>query len=147
MTSIPAPDDLDPMTPNPAPDDATRPLRVRNLTRASILASELESADSRWAKFMGLMGRPTLAPGAGLWLPESNGIHMMFMRFAIDAVFVGRPDGDGARPVLSLHEGLPAWRGLVPLVRGAHGVIELPVGAIEGSGTQVGDRIAIDRER
>ncbi len=96
---------------------------------------------------MGLMGRPTLAPGAGLWLPESNGIHMMFMRFAIDAVFVGRPDADGGRPVLSLHERLPAWRGLVPLVRGAHGVIELPVGAIEGSGTQVGDRIAIDRER
>ena len=28
-------------------------------------------------------------------------------------------------------------------VRGAHGVIELPVGAIERSGTQVGDRVTL----
>ena len=116
---------------------------ARNLTRASVLAVELESADSLWAKFMGLMGRASLAAGAGLWLPESNGIHMMFMRFAIDAVFVGKPDADGARPVLSIHERLPAWRGLVPLVRGAHGVLELPVGTISASGTAVGDRIAL----
>ena len=53
---------------------------------------------------------------------------MMFMRFAIDAVFVGKPDADGARAVLAIRERLPAWRGLVPLVRGAHGVLELPVG-------------------
>ena len=94
---------------------------------------------------MGLMGRPSLAPDAGLWLPDSNGIHMMFMRFAIDAVFLGRPVGGdaGARPVVALHRGLRAWTGLVPLVRGAHGVLELPVGAIDASGTQVGDLVEI----
>jgi uncharacterized membrane protein (UPF0127 family) len=118
-------------------------LSARNLTRGTVLASELESADSLWAKFMGLMGRPSLPAGAGLWLPASNGIHMMFMRFAIDAVFVGKPDGEGARPVLSVHERLPAWRGLVPLVRGANGVLELPVGTIAATGTVVGDRIAL----
>ena len=66
---------------------------------------------------------------------------MMFMRFAIDAVFLGKPDParDGARPVLSVHRGLRAWTGLVPLVRGANGVLELPVGTIERSGTAVGD--------
>ena len=117
---------------------------ARNLTRASVLAADLESADSLWAKFIGLMGRRSLAAGGGLWLPESNGIHMMFMRFAIDAVFVGKPDAAGARPVLSIHERLPAWRGLVPLVRGAHGVLELPVGTIAASGTAVGDRITLD---
>jgi uncharacterized membrane protein (UPF0127 family) len=99
---------------------------------------------SLWAKFLGLMGRPSLDTGAALWLPGSNGIHMMFMRFAIDAVFLGRADGDGTRPVVSVHERLPAWRGLVPLVRGAHGVLELPVGTIEATGTAVGDRIALD---
>jgi uncharacterized membrane protein (UPF0127 family) len=31
----------------------------------------------------------------------------------------------------------------VPLVRGAHGVLELPVGAIDASQTQVGDQIEI----
>jgi uncharacterized membrane protein (UPF0127 family) len=118
-------------------------LTARNVTRGSVLASELESATSLWAKFMGLMGRATLGDGQGLWLPDSNGIHMMFMRFAIDVVFVGKPDADGARPVLAIRNALPAWRGLVPLVRGAHGVLELPVGTIAASGTVVGDRIAI----
>lgn len=108
-----------------------------------MLASDIEVAASLWAKFMGLMGRRQLAPGAGLWLPDSNGIHMMFMRFPIDAVFVGRPDVAGGRPVLSVHRGLPAWTGLVPFVRGAAGVLELPVGAIDASGTQVGDIIDI----
>jgi len=117
---------------------------ARNLTRDTVLATEVETASGLWGKFLGLMGRPSLPAGAALWLPESNGIHMMFMRFPIDAAFVGKPDpSDGSRPVLSLHAGLPAWRGLVPLVRGAHGVIELPVGAIGASGTVVGDRLLI----
>ncbi|MEO5939916.1 MAG: DUF192 domain-containing protein, partial [Candidatus Limnocylindrales bacterium] len=120
------------------------PQTARNVSRGTVLAAELESADSLWAKFMGLMGRASLAPGGGLWLPASNGIHMMFMRFAIDAVFVGKPDADGARPVVSIHERLPAWRGLVPLVRGAHGVLELPAGTIAASATVVGDRIALE---
>ena len=120
---------------------------ARNVTRGAVLAADLESADSLWAKFLGLMGRPSLAVGAGLWLPDSNGIHMMFMKFAIDAVFVGKPDGEGFRPVVAIRPALPAWRGLVPLVRGAHGVLELPVGTIESSGTQIGDRIAIAATR
>ena len=32
----------------------------------------------------------------------------------------------------------------MPLVRGAHGVLELPVGTIEASGTQVGDLVRIE---
>jgi uncharacterized membrane protein (UPF0127 family) len=45
--------------------------------------------------------------------------------------------------VVSVHGSLPAWRGLVPLVRGAHGVLELPVGTIASTGTTVGDRLLI----
>ncbi len=121
------------------------PLRARNITRASALADRLEVADGLWARFMGLMGRPGLSPGDGLWLP-GNGIHMMFMRFAIDAVFLGQPDParEGARPVVSVHPGLRAWTGFVPLVRGANGVLELPVGTIAGSGTAVGDQVALE---
>jgi uncharacterized membrane protein (UPF0127 family) len=118
---------------------------ARNVTRDTDLATSLEIAGSLWAKFMGLMGRRSLPPGAGLWLPDSNGIHMMFMRFPIDAVFVGRPvaGADEARPVVSVHPGLRAWTGLAPLVRGAHGVLELPAGTIQASRTAVGDLIRI----
>jgi uncharacterized protein len=114
---------------------------VRNASRGTVLADAVDTAGSLWGKFMGLMGLPA---GAGLWLPDSNGIHMMFMRFPIDAIFVGRPDpADGTRVVLSVHERLRAWTGIVPLVRGAHGVLELPVGAIAASGTAVGDRLQL----
>jgi uncharacterized membrane protein (UPF0127 family) len=90
------------------------------------------------------MGRPSLAAGAGLWLPESNGIHMMFMRFPIDVLFLGSPGADGARPVVAARENLPVWRGLVPLVRGAHGVLELPIGTIAATSTVVGDAVSLE---
>jgi uncharacterized membrane protein (UPF0127 family) len=120
-------------------------VRARNLSRATEFGARIEVADGLWARFMGLMGRPGLEPGAGLWL-TGNGIHMMFMRFPIDAVFVGGadPGRDGARPVLSVHRGLKAWTGLVPLVRGASGVLELPVGTIERTGTAVGDLVVLE---
>jgi uncharacterized protein len=124
-------------------DSGRRVLVARNLTRQTVLGTDIESGEGLWAKFMGLMGRRSLPPGAGLWLPESNGIHMMFMRFPIDAIFVGKPEGS-SRLVVSVHRALPVWRGLVPLVRGAHGVLELPVGTIAASGTVVGDRIALE---
>jgi len=121
---------------------------ARNVTRGTVLASEVEEGSTLWAKFMGLMGRASLEPGAALWLPDSNGIHMMFMRFPIDAVFLGRPaaataGGGSARPVVAVYSGLRAWTGLVPFVRGAHGVLELPVGTIAESQTQVGDLIEL----
>jgi uncharacterized membrane protein (UPF0127 family) len=131
------------MTASTAP---SLPLRARNISRSTAIAERLEVADGVWGKFMGLMGRRGLEPDAGLWLTDSNGIHMMFMRFAIDAVFLGKPDPgrEGARPVVSVHRGLQAWTGLVPLVRGAHGVLELPVGTIERSGTAVGDLVVLE---
>jgi uncharacterized membrane protein (UPF0127 family) len=121
--------------------------RARNLDRDTVLAGRLETAGSLWAKFKGLMGRPMLAAGDGLWLPASNGIHMMFMRFPIDAVFVSKPGTDGARTVKAVHRNLRAWTGLVPLVRGADGVLELPVGTIDASGTAVGDRVEVVERR
>jgi uncharacterized membrane protein (UPF0127 family) len=90
------------------------------------------------------MGRRSLPRDGGLWLPASNGIHMMFMRFPIDAVFVGRRDANGRRPVVSVHRSLRPWLGLVPLVRRADGVLELPAGTIDATGTAVGDLISLD---
>jgi uncharacterized membrane protein (UPF0127 family) len=95
---------------------------------------------------MGLMGRASLPSGDGLWLPDENGIHMLFMRFAIDVVFVSAPpDGpDGHRRVLFARRAVPAWRGVVWRVGGAKGVLELPAGTIESTGTNIGDEIAIE---
>ncbi len=138
-------------------------MAAHNLTRATLVAERVEVGSSLWAKFMGLMGRSALAPGASLWLPDSNGIHMMFMRFPIDAIFLGKPARvaatsgrsgaraldeagvrEGARRVISVHRALPTWTGLVPLIRGAHGCLELAVGSIDASRTQVGDWVVLE---
>ena len=108
-----------------------------------MLADDLEIADTLWSRFMGLMGRTSLPAGRGLWL-TGNGIHMFFMRFPIDAVFLGRPSPDDDRPVLSVHRRVRPWIGMVPLVRGAAGVLELPVGTIDATATEPGDRIRLE---
>jgi uncharacterized membrane protein (UPF0127 family) len=90
------------------------------------------------------MGRRSLPVGEALWLPHENGIHMFFMRFPIDAVFVSRADAEGRLMVISLHRDLHPWTGIVPFVRGADGVLELPSGVIETSGTELGDAIRFD---
>ena len=115
-----------------------------NETRGTVLAERLAIASSLWGRFRGLMGRPPLPIGDGLFLTGTNGIHMFFMRFPIDAVFVAKPGADGSRRVLSVHRGVRPWIGLVPLVRGADGVVELPVGAIDASATAPGDSLRLD---
>jgi uncharacterized membrane protein (UPF0127 family) len=116
---------------------------ARNETRDTTLADTVEVATSLWGRFKGLMGRRSLPPGHALWLSGTNGIHMFFMRFPIDAVFLGKASADGARQVLAAKRNVRPWTGMVPLVRGADGVLELPVGAIDESGTRAGDVVRI----
>jgi uncharacterized membrane protein (UPF0127 family) len=118
---------------------------ARNVTRDTAVADPLELGESFWARFMGLMGRASLPAGRGLWLPGSPSIHMLFMRFAIDCVFLGPEAADGTRRVVGLRRALRPWIGVVWWVRGGAGAIELPVGAIDGSGTEIGDVIAIEQ--
>lgn len=122
----------------------SRELIARNISRDTVLAERLENGASLWAKFMGLMGRSSLPSGNGLWLPGENGIHMMFMRFAIDCVFLAPPHEEGRRRVLSVNPAVKPWRGVIWRVAGAKGVLELPVGTIDVSGTAVGDEISIE---
>jgi uncharacterized protein len=101
-------------------------------------------ANSFWARFLGLMGRSELHPGAGLYLPGTSSIHMLFMRFPIDALFVGSPTYDGSRRVVAVRHSLPPWRGVVWYVRGAKGVVELPAGTLRQHGVEVGDFVRLE---
>ena len=117
---------------------------VRNLTRGTTVAARVAVGESLWARFRGLMGRSSLEPGHGLWLPGTNGIHMLFMRFPIDCAFLGPPGLDGERAVVGVRRSLAPWRGVVWYVRGANGVIELPAGVLELSATDVGDTLVFE---
>ena len=133
------------MTNRPDGEAAGTPvLHARNLTRETALAGGVELADSFGERFRGLMGRPSLAPGAGLWLTGTSNIHMFFMRFAIDAVFLGRPAADGTRRVVAVHANLHPWTGIVWYARGADGCLELPAGTVEATGTRPGDVVVLE---
>lgn len=86
-------------------------------------------------RVVGLLSSDHLDPGTGLLIERTQSIHMFFMRFAIDAVFVDK-QGRVTKAVTDLRP----WR-VVWWARGARDCIELPVGAIAASGTQVGDQL------
>lgn len=103
-----------------------------------VLAEELEVPATFLGRGIGLMFRRSLRPGTGMWINPCNGIHMMFMNFAIDAVFLDR-----SRQVKKVYPRLPAWYGVVWLEWGADSVLELPAGSTAGIGLEKGDQIAI----
>ncbi len=119
-------------------------MRAFNLTRGTELAGGVEIADSFGSRFRGLMGRPSLPPGSGLWLTGTSNIHMFFMRFPIDAVFLDRPASDGTRRVVAVHPDLRPWIGVVLYARGADGCLELPAGTAAATGTRPGDVVLLE---
>jgi uncharacterized protein len=124
---------------------ATRPADASLLRVGSDgppVSARVTLARSFWGRFRGLMGRASLATDEGLYLPV-NSIHMLFMRFPIDALFLGASDGDGVRQVVAIRPGLRPWTGLVLPVSGAAGVVELPAGAVERAGLSVGDAVRL----
>lgn len=110
-------------------------MTVRNLTRETALAHHAACGDGWWLRLRGLMLRRDFGPWDGLWLARNNAVHMWFVRFAIDLVWLDRE-----RTVVGLVPGLRPWR--VAWQRGADSCLELPVGTIERSGTEAGDRLA-----
>jgi uncharacterized protein len=92
-------------------------------------------AGSMRARMRGLLGRDSLEEGHGLLIPKTSSIHMFFMRFAIDAVFLDRD-----LRVRKVVEGLSPWR--VAVAPGARSVLELPAGGAARAGISVGSLLA-----
>jgi uncharacterized membrane protein (UPF0127 family) len=102
------------------------------------LADQLEVPGTFIGRGIGLMFRHPLEPGHGMWISPCNGIHMMFMNSAIDAVFLDRQER-----VKKVYPKLPAWWGVVWVEWGAHSVLELPPGSTSDLGLEPGDQITI----
>ena len=110
---------------------------VTNLTRGTKLATSMPVASSMVDRMVGLLRTPQAKLGDGLLIEKSPSIHMFFMPYAIDAVFV-----DAEACVTRLAPGLRPWR-VVWWARGARDCLELPTGRIAASDTRVGDRLEI----
>lgn len=121
--------------------DTTRPhgalVRIARSSDAAELAVRCRVADTPRLRLVGLLGRSGLDPGEGLLLRRSGSIHMFFMRFAIDAVFLDRDD-----TVVRVAPDLRPWR--VAAARGARSVLELPAGTCAGLQVAPGDQLIVD---
>jgi uncharacterized membrane protein (UPF0127 family) len=94
-------------------------------------------ADGPWLRMKGLLGRSDLPDGEGILLRPASSIHMAFMRFPIDAVFLARD-----LTVLKVVRDLAPWR--MASKRRAHSVLELPAGTCARSGVREGDRLTLE---
>jgi len=112
--------------------------KATHAATGKVLANELEVTRTMFGRGVGLMFRRALAPGTGMWINPCNGIHMMFMNFPIDAVFL-----DKANRVKKVYRRLPAWYGVVWVEWGAHSVLELPPGSTAGIDLKNGDQVDI----
>lgn len=109
-------------------------VRALNQTKGTVIADNVAVARSMWSRFWGLMGRARLAEGHGLHIIPCSSIHMFFMRFAIDVVFL-----DKSLRVTKVVHGIKPWR--AALGGGGHSALELLPGAALATGVEVGDLI------
>jgi len=88
----------------------------------------------------GLLGRRELPAGEGLLIRPCSSIHMFFMRFPIDAVFVDRE-----LRVVGVAANLRPWR--MAWRRGARAVIELAAGEAQRRGVRPGEALVLEEEQ
>ena len=108
--------------------------RLWNATKNAVAVEELEVADGPLSRMKGLLGRAELPGGRGLLITKCNSIHMFFMKFAIDAVFL-----DLDMHVVKIAANLKPWQ--VASCSAARHTLEIPSGAAAEVGIAPGDEL------
>jgi uncharacterized membrane protein (UPF0127 family) len=111
-------------------------LLVKNLTRATEVGDAIDKADTSARRRTGLLKHTSLGAGEGLWIVPCKSIHMFFMKFTLDVVYL-----DKKYRVKKVIRDLKPWR--ISLCLSAHSVLELPVGTIDRTGTLQGDELTL----
>ena len=113
-------------------------LRIRNLTKDTLLADRADIADTSAKRRTGLLKHTGLEPGEGLWISPCEAVHTIGMKFPIDVLFLDRK-----RKVLKIKHGMPRTRMAVRLF--AHSVLELPSGRATECKTAPGDQLEFEK--
>ena len=91
-------------------------------------------ANSFFTRLAGLMFRKELPKGTGLLLTSCNSVHMCFMCFAIDVVYI-----DKEYNIIKVVKNLKPWVGLSRCSK-AWGALEMTAGEAERCGLEVGKK-------
>lgn len=65
-------------------------MRLVNRDNGQVIADSIESATTFFTRLKGLMFRQQLSNGGGLYLHPCKSIHMFFMKFPIDVLYLDK---------------------------------------------------------
>ena len=99
---------------------------------------EILIADTFFTRFAGLMFRNKLPAATGLFLAPCNSVHMCFMRFAIDVIYL-----DKDFKIIKVVQNLKPWIS-VSMCRKAWAVVEMTAGEAVRCGCEVGKKLVTE---
>ena len=104
---------------------------------SGLIGIEVRVADTFWRRFTGLMftRKPLATQPRALLLTSSNCIHTLFMRYALDIVYLSRQG-----QVTKLVKELKPWRASIG-TWGTRHTLEMTPGSIETLGLQIGQQL------
>lgn len=111
--------------------------RVRRSSDGAVVCERCEIPESSFGRARGLLGRDGLEPGGGMLIDRAGSVHMFFMRFPIDVVFLSRD-----RTVVGVRHRLRPWR--YAGARRAVAALELPAGRVAEVGVEPGDVLVFE---
>ena len=112
-------------------------IRVWNETKKDWVADRVRLANTWGTRLRGMLGSPEPVTGEGMLIVPCQAVHMYWMKYALDVAFLA-PDG---RIVETYHGLRPSQRS--KWHREADRALELRVGTLESTGTQIGDRLEV----
>jgi len=112
-------------------------VRVENVSRNSEVISNGRMANNSWTRLRGLIGVRDLPEGEGIVIEPCHGVHCMFMSIPIDVIYVNKQ-----HQVVAIDKAMQPWA-IGKIYRNSHYVVEVPVGTIERTHTEVGDQLKL----
>ena len=113
-------------------------IKIINTSKDYILGDKITEAKSVVSRIKGLIGRKEIVAETGLLIPKCGSIHTFFMSMAIDVIFL-----DIELRIIKLVKRLETNK-LCSCWNAAY-VLELPVGTVDKSGSEIGDRVEISK--
>ena len=101
---------------------------------------EVFIADSFLTRFTGLMLKKKIPTATGILLAPCNSVHMCFMRFAIDVVYLDRD-----YKIIKVVKHLKPWIGFSMCTK-AWATVEIAAGEAERCGLEVGRKLIREKD-
>ncbi|MCD8508814.1 MAG: DUF192 domain-containing protein [Bacillus sp. (in: Bacteria)] len=110
-------------------------MKLVNLGNGKTIATNVGQAYNFFTRLKGLMFTDKLHSGDGLHIKPCPSVHTFFMKYAIDILYLNKEN-----VVVAIDEALAPGK-VGKRYKGAHSVVELSVGSVKASETEVGQKI------